>query len=139
MYSIRPHRDTRQPPFCAFPCQSPYVFPGVVCHNLMVPAGEGKVSTRAKSARRDVKLTILCKARKVRSVNRLSLISRRRVLTASACVQFAVGTKFDTVDRAMVTLQNLALLAVDRVHADPFICQTAGDETILQDGMDGCR
>lgn len=57
--------------------------------------------------------------------------SWRIALTASARVQFTVGTKLDTVDRAVMTLQDFALLTVDRVHADPLVCQTAGDETIL--------
>jgi len=53
------------------------------------------------------------------------------MLTASARVQFTVRTKLDTVDRTMMTLQNLTLLTIDSMYADPFICQTAGDETIL--------
>jgi len=57
--------------------------------------------------------------------------SERKVLTASARVQFTVGTKLDTVDRAVMTFQNITFLAIDRVHADPFIRQTAGNETIL--------
>lgn len=52
-------------------------------------------------------------------------------LTASACVQFAVRTKLDAVDRAVMALENLTLLAIDRVYADPFICQATGNETIL--------
>ena len=46
-------------PFYVFPCQSPYVFPGVVCHNLIVPADENKINIRKRSATRYVKLTVL--------------------------------------------------------------------------------
>jgi len=100
----------------------------------MVPASEDGISTRARSTRKCTKLTILYRARKVggkvESVNCLSL-GPRKMLTASAGVQFTVRTKLDTVDRTMVTLQNLTLLTIDRVYADPFICQTTGNEAIL--------
>lgn len=57
------------------------------------------------------------------------------MLTAPARVEFTVGTKLDAMDRAVMTFQNITFLTIDRVHADPFIRQTAGNETVLQDGM----
>jgi len=65
------------------------------------------------------------------SVNCSSPGRGKMALTASARVQLTVWTKLDAMDRAVMALQNLTLLAIDRVHADPFICQAASNETIL--------
>ena len=53
------------------------------------------------------------------------------MLTAPARVEFTVGTKLDAMDRTVMTFQKITFLTIDRVHADPFIRQTASDETIL--------
>lgn len=66
----------------------------------------------------------------MKSVN-CSSLGEKKTLTASARIQFTVWAKLDAVDRAMMALQNLMLLTIDRVHADPFVCQTAGNEAVL--------
>ena len=97
----------------------------------MVPASGDKISMRARSVHKYVKLTILYGGdREARSVNHSSL-SQREMLTASARIQFTIWAKLDAVDRAVMALQNLALLTIDRVHADPFVGETTGNETIL--------
>ena len=53
------------------------------------------------------------------------------MLTAAARVEFTVRTKLDAMDRAVMTFQNVTFLTIDRVHADPFIRQTASNETVL--------
>ena len=58
---------------------------------------------------------------KGKSVNRSSF-DWRKALTTAARVQFTVGTKLDAVDRAVMALQDITFLPIDRVHADPFIC-----------------
>lgn len=96
---------------------------------------------RARYGIGHVKLTVLYGAWKmrggeVRPFNRSLLGWGEKKLTASTRIQLTVWAKLDTVDGAMVTLQNFALFTIYRMHADPLIRKTTSNKSILQDGMD---
>lgn len=56
--------------------------------------------------------------------------------TTSARKHLAIRAVFDTVNRAVVTLEHFPLFASDIVYAHPLVACATRDEPVLQDRMD---
>ena len=98
------------------PCQSPYALPGVFCHKRIVPS-----SSSSQSALSDMR--------------RYAKLSLR---TTSACIHLSVRRVGHAVHWAMVSLENLKLLAIWVVDMHPRVSCAARDEPVAENWMH-CR